>query len=161
MAGTLFRIGAVQVFIGAEDHPPPHVHAFHMGEGWRARFRFSFLSDVAGLYRFRRRGRRPTETTLNAVLDAVIESLPACRAEWWATHGARHEVGLVNRRLETKPAGNADKILVKVAIAPGPNAIGIISTAYDPVTAKVTLTLADGQHLTLTAGQHIEEADEW
>ena len=94
MAGTLFRIGVVQVFIGAEDHPPPHVHAFHVGEGWRARFRFSFLSDVAGLYRFRRRGRRPTETTLNAVL-------------------------------------------------------------------KVTLTLADGQQLTLTAGQHIEEADEW
>lgn len=79
MAGTLFRIGAVQVFIGAEDHPPPHVHAFHTGEGWRARFRISFLADAAGLYRFRRRGRRPTEATLNALLDAVIENLPTCR----------------------------------------------------------------------------------
>ena len=57
MAGTLFWIDAIQVFIGAEDHPPPHVHAVHTEEGWVARFRFSFLSDVTGLYRFRRRGR--------------------------------------------------------------------------------------------------------
>jgi hypothetical protein len=32
MAGTLFWIDAIQVFIGAEDHPPPHVHAVHSGE---------------------------------------------------------------------------------------------------------------------------------
>jgi hypothetical protein len=29
-----------------------------------ARLRFSFLSDLAGLYRFRRHGRRPTTTVL-------------------------------------------------------------------------------------------------
>ena len=43
MAGTLFWIDAIQVFIGAEDHPPPHVHTIHTGEGWVARFRFSFV----------------------------------------------------------------------------------------------------------------------
>ena len=32
MAGTLFWIDAIQVFIAAEDHPPPHVHAVHTGE---------------------------------------------------------------------------------------------------------------------------------
>jgi hypothetical protein len=32
MAGTLFWVDAIQVFIGAEDHPPPHVHAVHTGE---------------------------------------------------------------------------------------------------------------------------------
>src|SRR5271165_682388 len=94
MAGTLFWVDAIQVFIGAEDHPPPHVHAVHTGEGWVARFRFSFLSDVTGLYRFRRRGRRPTEATLNDVADAIMANLAACRAGWWATHGRRHGIRL-------------------------------------------------------------------
>jgi hypothetical protein len=53
VAGTLFTVDAVQVFIAAEDHPPPHVHAAHTGEAWRERFRFSYLSDVAGLYGLR------------------------------------------------------------------------------------------------------------
>lgn len=78
------------------------------------------------------------------------------------THGSRHEIGLVNRRIETRPRREgADEILAKVAIAPGPNAIGITWAAYDPATAKVALALADGRQLTLAAGQHIEEADEW
>jgi hypothetical protein len=34
MPGTVFRIDAIQVFISAEDHLPPHVHAVHAGEGW-------------------------------------------------------------------------------------------------------------------------------
>ncbi len=77
MAGTLFWVDAIQVFVGAEDHPPPHVHAVHSGEGWVARFRFSFLSDVTGLYRFRRRGRRPTTATLDRVAEAIMANLPA------------------------------------------------------------------------------------
>ena len=49
------------------------------GEGWVARFRFSFLSDVTGLYRFRRRGRKPTTATLDRVAQAIMANLPACR----------------------------------------------------------------------------------
>jgi hypothetical protein len=37
MVGTLFWVDAIQVFIGAEDHPPLHVHTIHTGEGWVAR----------------------------------------------------------------------------------------------------------------------------
>jgi hypothetical protein len=33
MAGIPFSIDAIKVFIAAEDHPPPHVHAIHAGEG--------------------------------------------------------------------------------------------------------------------------------
>jgi hypothetical protein len=161
MAGTLFRVNAIQVFIGAEDHLPPHVHAFHQGAGWRARFRFSFLSDITGLYRFHRRGRRPTNATLNGVAAAIMRELSACRAEWWKTHGSRHGIGLVNQRVETRVAANVDRLLAKVALTPGHAAVGIVSATYDPGSRRVTLTLVDGRTLRLTAGQHIEEAEEW
>jgi hypothetical protein len=152
---------AIQVFIGAEDHPPPHVHAIHSGEGWAARFRFSFLSDVTGLYRFRRRGRRPTMATLDRVAEAIMANLPACRESWWTTQGSRHEIGLVNRRVETRRIEGRDGVLARVALKPGKAAVGIVSASYDPASSKVTLTLDDGRTLSLTAGQHIEEAEEW
>ncbi len=161
MAGTLFWIGAIQVFIGAEDHPPPHVHAVHSGEGWAARFRFSFLSDVTGLYRFRRRGRRPTTATLDRVAETIEANLPACRENWWATHGSRHEIGLVNRRVEMKDIADGDGFRARVALKPSKEAVGIVAAGYDPIGGKVELTLATGQMLLLTAGQHIEEAEEW
>lgn len=161
MAGTIFRHGAIQVFIAAEDHPPPHVHAHHASEGWTARFRFSFLSDITGLYRFRSRQLRPTVATLNAVADAIMEHLPACRREWWTTHGPRNGIGLVNRRLETRSIPDGDGLRAKVALKPAPRAVGIESAAYDPGSGKVTLSLTDGRTLCLTAGHHIEEAREW
>jgi len=161
MAGTLFWVDAIQVFVGAEDHPPPHVHAVHSGEGWVARFRFSFLSDVTGLYRFRRRGRRPTTATLDRVAEAIMANLPACRENWWVTHGSRHEIGLVNRRIETRSTEGDDGFLAKVALKPGKAAVGIVSAGYDPARDRVALTLEGGRTLSLTAGQHIEEAEEW
>lgn len=164
MAGTIFRVGAVQVFIGAEDHPPPHVHAQHSSEGWMARFRFSFLSDITGLYRFKQRGRRPTVAVLDGIADAIMANLPRCREAWWHTHGDRHGIGLVNRRVETRitTAGDGeDALRAKVALKPGLAAVGIVSAAYSPVDRVVTLALADGRTLRLTAGCHIEEAEEW
>lgn len=161
MAGTLFWIDAIQVFIAAEDHPPPHVHAVHSGEGWVARFRFSFLTDVTGLYRFRHRRRRPTHATLDHVAEAVMANLPACRENWWNTHGQRHEIGLVNRRVETRRIDGGDGFLAKVALKPTKAAAAILSAGYDPGSGKVTLALDDGRTLLLTAGHHIEEAEEW
>jgi hypothetical protein len=161
MAGTLFWIDAIQVFIGAEDHPPPHVHAVHSGDGWVARFRFSFLSDVTGLYRFRRRGRRPTGATLDRVAEAIMANLPVCRENWWATHGSRHGIGLVNRRVETRNIKGGDGCLAKVALKPSKAAVGIVSADYDPGSGEVALILDDGRTLSLTAGRHIEEAEEW
>ena len=161
MAGTLFRVGAVQVFIAAEDHPPPHVHAVHSGEGWAARFRFSFLSDVTGLYRFHRRGRRPTGAMLDEVAETIMTNLPACRESWWSTHGSRHEIGLVNRQVETKPIENRDGLLARVTLNPTNAATEIVTASYDPASGKVALILRGGRALSLTAGQHIEEAEEW
>ena len=159
MAGTLFSVGPVQVFIGAEDHPPPHVHAAHPGEGWRARFRFSFLSDIAGLYGLRKANKRPRAPVLTAVESEIIQALPQCRAAWWATHGPRHGVGLVNRRAEVVRVSGRD--FVRVALVPAWDALAITAATYDPATERVHMTLADRRHLFLDAGQHIEEAEEW
>lgn len=161
MAGTLFWVDAIQVFIGAEDHLPTHVHAVHSGDGWVARFRFSFLSDVTGLYRFRRRGRRPTGATLDRVAEAIMANLPACRENWWSTHGSRLEIGLVNRRVETRSIEGGDGVLARVMLKPSTTATRIVSAGYDPGSGKIALTLDDGRTLSLTAGQHIEEAEEW
>lgn len=168
VAGTLpiAGIAPVEVFIATEDHPPPHVHAEHPGEGWRARFRFSFLSDVAGLYGVIRAGRRPRTAQLKRIEDAIVRDLGMCRAEWWATHGSRHGIGLVNRRAEVRQVPPAmdtrpNGLLVKVALSPGRDAVAIVSAAYDPAAETVTLVLADGRRFRLKAGQHIEEAEEW
>lgn len=168
MAGTLRIAGItpVEVFITAEDHLPPHVHAEYPGEGWRARFRFSFLSDVAGLYGVTRAGKRPRTAQLNRIEDAIVRDLGMCRAEWWATHGTRHGIGLVNRRAEVRQVPATDvrpdgRLLVRVALSPGLNAAAIVSAAYDQAAEIVTLVLADGRQLRLKAGQHIEEAEEW
>ena len=131
------------------------------GEGWVARFRFSFLSDVTGLYRFRRRGRKPTTATLDRVAQAIMANLPACRAAWWDTHGNQHEINMVNRRVETKRIEGGDGLLAKVALKPGRTAFAIVSAGYDSGNGTVALTLDDGRALTLTAGHHIEEAEEW
>ncbi len=161
MAGTLFWIDAIQVFIAAEDHPPPHVHAVHTGEGWVARFRFSFLSDVTGLYRFRRRDGSRLRPHWTGWQRGDHGAPPVCRESWWTTHGSRHEINLVNRRVETRRIEGGDGLLAKVALKPSKAAAGIVSAGYDPSKGKVALTLDDGRMLALTAGQHIEEAEEW
>ncbi len=86
---------------------------------------------------------------------------PLCRERWWTTQGSRYDIGLVNRRVETRRIEGGDGVLAKVALKPASAAVGIVSAGYDPTRRKVTLTLGDGRTLSLTAGQHIEEAEEW
>jgi hypothetical protein len=98
---------------------------------------------------------------LDRVAEAIEASLPACRENWWTTHGSRHEIGLVNRRVEVRDIIGGDGFRARVALKPSRTAVGIASARYDPISGTVALTLADGQTLSLTAGQHIEEAEEW
>ena len=90
-----------------------------------------------------------------------MAQLPACRESWWRTHGNRHGIGLVNRRAETRDVEGGDGLLVKVALKPGKAAAGITLAGYDLDRGKVALTLDDGRTLSLKAGRHIEEAEEW
>jgi hypothetical protein len=64
--------GVGDALIFPDDHPPPHVHFVHRGEGWTVKVRFSFLSDVVGRYgEIRMVGHRPTVRTVNDVLNEV------------------------------------------------------------------------------------------
>ena len=90
-----------------------------------------------------------------------MTNLPACREGWWTTQGSRHELGLVNRRIETRRIEGGDGVLARIALKPGRAAVRIVSAGYDPANGKVTLSVDDARTLTLTAGQHIEEAEEW
>ena len=90
-----------------------------------------------------------------------MANLPACRENWWVTQGSRHEIGLVNRRVETRSVVGGDGFLAKVALKPSKAAVGIVSADYDPGSGEVALILDDGRTLSLTAGRHIEEAEEW
>ena len=90
-----------------------------------------------------------------------MANLPACRENWWHTHSQRHEIGLVNRRVETRRIEGGDGLLAKVALKPTKVAAAVLSAGYDPSNGKITLVLDDGRTLSLTAGHHIEEAEEW
>ena len=90
----------------------------------------------------------------------IKAKLPACLETWWTTHGNWHGGGLV-RQVETRLVEGGDGLLAKVALRPGKAAVGITSASYDPGRGRVTLVLDDGRSLSLAAGQHIEEAEEW
>jgi hypothetical protein len=103
--------------------------------------------------------RRPRARTLTTIEDAVIDDLVLCRAAWWETHGLTGGLGLVNRRLEMREGSRG--VQVRVALRSSANAIAIRSASYDPPLQLVRLVLADERRLSLVAGEHIEEAEEW
>jgi hypothetical protein len=72
---------------------------------------------------------------LDRVAEAIMANLPACRENWWATHGSRHEIGLVNRRVETRSIVGGDGLLDKVALKPGRAAVGLVSAAMTRAAA--------------------------
>jgi hypothetical protein len=70
------------------------------------------------------------------VAEAIVTNLPACREGWWMTHGSRHEVGLINRRIETRPIAGGDGFLAKVALKPRAATASIVAAAYDAASGK-------------------------
>jgi hypothetical protein len=146
--------GVGDALIFPNDHPPPHVHFVHRGEGWTVKVRFSFLSDVVGLYReIRMVGHRPTERTVNEVLDYVEARLPVCRAKWWAF---RASTGLEGRWAEVSPKG-----LVRLPLGKPTQGRRVETTDYLVATQVVRLVLEDGAELRVAAGKGIEQAEEW
>ena len=68
---------------------------------------------------------------------------------------------MVNRRVETRRIAGGNGLLAKVALKPGRTAVAIVPAGHDSGNGTVAPTLGDGRTLTLTAGHHIGEAEEW
>jgi hypothetical protein len=73
------------IYVFADDHCPPHVHARHRGEGWIARLRFSFISAAVELISIAPPKNVPLRRVVNRLLDDVRTRLADCRRAWWTT----------------------------------------------------------------------------
>ena len=63
--------GAV-IYVFADDHCPPHVHARHRGESWVARVRFSYVSSEVGLISIAPLKNVPLQRVVNELLDDSV-----------------------------------------------------------------------------------------
>jgi hypothetical protein len=117
------------IHIRSNDHCPPHVHAIHFGEGWEARFAFSYMDARVVLLDVTPAVRAPGTRTLNRVALAIAASLRRCRDEWWR---CRQDTCLINGWL-----GHAGRII------PAPKGAErgrvVIRADYDPLTGVTTI----------------------
>jgi len=139
--------GAV-VYVFADDHCPPHVHARHRGEGWVARVGFSYATDRVRLLSVVPQGHVPPGRTLGLLLDDVAAELPRCRRAWWETRGT---TCLENRWARVTQAG-------VVELLPGRerDAAQVREARYEPGTERVALGFGDGAALDMGAGEGVE-----
>ena len=123
------------IYVFADDHCPPHVHARHRGEGWIARVRFSYVSSAVELISVAPLKNVPLQRMVNRLLDDIKAHLADCRRGWWTT---RRTTCLANQwavaregRIELRPERSPD---VKQ----------ITDASYDPAAERLHVTFRDG-----------------
>lgn len=76
-----------------DEHCEPHVHVYHLGQGWELRIFFSYISpQVTGIEL--RHGRVPARSMVQIVISKVTRHLDKARELFWR---AAHTVCLDNR----------------------------------------------------------------
>ena len=74
------------VYVLANDHCPPHVHAKHRGEEWIARVGFSYLNTNVKLLSIAPTKNIPGQRVINRLLEGTSHAqLSSCRHHWWMT----------------------------------------------------------------------------
>src|SRR6266849_5440301 len=73
------------VYVFADDHCPPHVHARHRRDEWIARVEFSYLSDTVHLIIVAPTKHLPLQRVFSRLLDDIRDKLSDCRRKWWMT----------------------------------------------------------------------------
>jgi hypothetical protein len=127
--------GAV-IYVFADDHCPPHVHARHRGEDWVARVGFSYANSAVELISIAPVKNIPRQRVVNELLKEIRDRLAECRRSWWAT---RQTSCLTNQWATMHAAG-------KIELRPerAPSAKQIADARYDPVIDKLHVTFRDG-----------------
>lgn len=123
------------VYVFADDHCPPHVHARHRGEGWVARVEFSYVNNTLTLIGIAPLKNVPLQRVVNALLDDIQTRLVDCRRSWWTTRQttclANQWAMLAHERIELRTERT-------------PNAKQIADSRYDPADDRLCLTFRDG-----------------
>jgi hypothetical protein len=127
--------GAV-IYIFADDHCPPHVHARHRSEGWIARVRFSYLGSAVELISIAPLNNVPLQRVVNVLLDDIQARLVDCRRSWWTT---RQTTCLANQWAVVSAAE-----VIKLRSKRTPNAKQIADARYDPAIERLYVTFRDG-----------------
>jgi hypothetical protein len=127
--------GAV-IYVFADDHCPPHVHARHRGEGWVARVRFSYVGSAVELISIAPLKNVPLRRVVNELLDDIQARLGECRRSWWMT---RQTTCLTN---QWAAVAGAEKIEPRSERTS--DAKRIADAKYDPETERLHVTFRDG-----------------
>jgi hypothetical protein len=122
------------IYVFADDHCPPHVHARHRGEGWIARLRFSYVNPAVELISIAPLKNVPRRRVVNRLFDDVRIRLADCRRAWWTT---RRTTCLENQWVMTKE----EKI--ELCSKRRPDAKQIIDASYDPEAERLYVTFCD------------------
>jgi hypothetical protein len=124
------------IYVFADDHCPPHVHARHRGEGWIARVRFSYVGSALELISIAPLKNVPLQRVVNALLDDIQVRLADCRRSWWTT---RQTTCLAN---QWAVVPSAEKI--EMSSERTSSAKQIADAMYDPTTGRLYVTFRDG-----------------
>lgn len=123
-----------------DEHCEPHVHAFHVGQGWELRVFFSYVSDeiidVELLH-----GKLPKQAVVQTIMDKVIDHLDKAREFFW---DAVHNVCLDNQYIvvangvaRSATQDIKDAVLVKTArYIPTSGSIECRVSSTTPLIAK-------------------------
>jgi hypothetical protein len=122
------------IYVFADDHCPPHVHARHRGEGWFARVRFSYITAAVELISIAPLKNVPLQRMVNRLLDDVRRRLTDCRRAWWTT---RRTTCLENQWAMTKERK------IELCSERRPDAKQIIDASYDPEAERLYVIFRD------------------
>ena len=124
------------VYLFADDHCPPHVHARHRSEGWIARVQFSFVNNDVGLLSIAPPKHVPLQRVVNELLDDVGDRVTKCRRQWWTT---RQTTCLMNQWAKVSVAGKIELLAERKA-----SAKQIADSQYVPASDLTRVSFHDG-----------------
>jgi hypothetical protein len=127
--------GAV-IYVFADDHCPPHVHARHRGEDWVARVGFSYVGSTVDLISIAPLKNIPRQRVVNELLDEIRGRLVECRRSWWTT---RQTTCLGNQWAIVSVSGK-----IELHSEHMPDANQIADARYDPATERLHVTFWNG-----------------
>lgn len=122
------------IYVFAEDHCPPHVHARHGGEGWIARVRFSYVSSAVELISIAPLKNVPLQRVVNRLLHDIQARLADCRRAWWTT---RRTACLANQWAVAREGR------IELRSERTPDAKQIADVSYNPEAERLHVTFRD------------------